>query len=248
MSIKNQKTLIISASLIIGLTVVSLFTLNIVVEKISRITPPPFAMNMQKKPPSPMGVDDALKNGFPAKQVPPNGANLGIDDQVPPKLRRPDTQIKPNNGRVRTGKDAPDIRRMQPPSNGQGGGSNDSQRRPPSPPPSTPNSPPQGAMDEQQRRMMEEDMERRREMYYDQPPPGYYAPPPGDEYYDNGYGRDGYEYDYDNYYEDMEGKKDSKAKDKKTASTTEHADEANEALEDLAYDVEDEYLQDLGEE
>lgn len=248
MNFKNQKTLIIGASVIIGLTAASLFALNIVVEKISKIEPPYVALGGAGMPPRALGIDDALK-GAPPGQTPPNGAGLGMDDQVPGKLRPSKMPPQAPNGalrRVRNGKDAPDIRRMPPPSmNGQGG--NDSQNRMPPSPPSMPSYPPQppynGSMDDQQRQMMEEEMQRRKDMYYDQAPQDYYPPPY--DYYDNGYDGEGYDYDYEGYYDNIESKASPPSIDKKTAEVDEDADYPEE---DLPEEGEDDYLQEVMEE
>lgn len=251
MNFKNQKTLILGASTIIGLTAASLFALNIVVEKISLIEPPHIALGSPRMPPRALGTDDALK-GLPPGQMPPNGAEFGMDGQVPGKLRQPKTPPQAPNGalrRVRNGKDAPDIRRMAPPSmNGQG--ANDNQNRvPPSPPsmPSYPPQPPYGSTDDQQRQMMEEEMQRRRDMYYDQTPPQDYYPPPSPyDYYDNGYDNEGYDYDYEGYYDNIESKASPPSVDKKTAEINEEDDYYPE--EDLPEEDEDEYLQEIMEE
>jgi hypothetical protein len=257
MSTKNQKTLVIFASLIIVLTAVVIISLNIIVNKISHISGPRFIMDMPGQKPPIMGTDDSLKNGPPPGMMPqaihPNpgqkdGMGRGFDNAQ-------NTMPFDMQKRVRNGKNMPDLKRMPPdqkrpgpPPGFAGPGFDDSLRKPPPPPPQNmPNKAPpynnQGAPKEEKQRALDE-MEQRRQMYYKNQPPDYYPPPPPpDDYYDNPY--DGPEdYYYDDYYydQDYEGKNDHNSNDK--PSTQAKVSDAHEEREE---DIENAHLENLDE-
>lgn len=243
MSTKNQKTLFISASVIIMLTVFSLVGLNLAVEKISNIRPP----SLNKRPPgppseNPASVDDAL--------VPMKKPGLDMKKNVPPmrdemKGFGQDRMMPVPGKRVRNGRDAPDFKQMEspmmrPPSNG-------TKREPPpsSPPPRQETSPSMPNM-EQQREMYEREMERQREMYENGPPGGYY-PPPGYEDAEDFYYEDYYDYPPD-YYEDpdLEGHLDysdeEHEEDDENTRLTDSSEAYDEEYEDeFVYDAEEDY-------
>ncbi len=171
MSIKNQRPMLISAAIIIGLTAASLIGLNLFVDHIAKLAPPSFAM----APPShqaakPASVDDSMPPSDMPGTAPPQA---GAPDRARPKpqdARQPDDAVR----RVRNGKDAPDIVRTQPPASSspaQNGGQQSGRSGPPPaygypPPPPYPTDP-------QER----EQFERMMEQYG--PPPGYYPPQGG---------------------------------------------------------------------
>jgi hypothetical protein len=227
MSIKNQKTLLISASLIIGLTLLILFGLNYIVEKISQ-TPPSPTFSSPLPPNNMPGIDDALDQKKPSKFDMPSNGKPFIDDQARPPVRmwQPDKKRMPNKvmRRVRNGKDAPDLKRTRPRA---GQTKEDMYRgRPVTPPPMQNNGyypppmqvPDNAQLDPKEREMIEREIERRRELFYG-PPPEYYPPPGYENDYDDGTIEDRYDYDYDYEYEPgLEGNNLDKPKDIKTAS------------------------------
>lgn len=238
MSIKNQRPLFISAAVILGLTIASLFGLNLFVDKISRLTPPSIAM---AEPPRRVGVDDAIdKPKPPAFGMPPEGVARPEPD-LRPKHKMPDMRDRqPDDAvrRVRNGKDAPDLRRTQPrPPNGKDdAAAPPSQKGPPTMPPNMNGGfyppfeiPPGVKLDPKERERIEQELERRRQMYFNGPPPDYYPPPPyqqedqqnGPGGYDNGYDYRNQDY-YDEYepdYGDLDSKLENPAlKNEKTAA------------------------------
>lgn len=187
MGFKNQKTLFISAFAIIFGTVLGLVALNYTVEKISKITPPTFAM-AEPAPRAPMRDMGADRLG---KRKRPPGPDAGGPDMQP---------FKPFNGqgqrmppppagalrRARSGQEPADIERSPEPNR------NEIPNHPPmyQPPPGYP--PPQDP------RMNDMD-----DGYYDGPPP-YYPPPYGDydeDYYPPPY--EDYGYDPESYLDDI---------------------------------------------
>jgi hypothetical protein len=263
MNNKSQKTLLISALVIICVTVVGLIGLRLAVEKISRMSAPPMALMV---PPPNLrdmnGTEDAVEDKnraampeFPPPMPPrPNG---GRDDKHQRRPMRPDGNNR--NGkdvyrRMRNGKDAPDIRRTTPPFPG----TDDSARNmPPGYPPNMPNgyAPPSPSnMTQEEREMFEKEMERRRELYFGSPdgaPSQDYYPPPPPPYYDDSYDpyqdseEDYDEYDFESPYYDPgyegrnhhEDKKDVKTADMIETAEWEYGDEMG-----LEEDMADYYL------
>lgn len=203
MNRKDQKILVIFSSVIIGLTIISILSINIIITKIADI-PPTIAFKMPPNDPSTM-LDDSKK--LPPLEIPKKMES--IDDQfMPPKIEEAPFR------HMRNGKDMPDIKRMPSP--------------PPSPPPIAPppidkRTPPPHKAYEQPvpyDPRYEEDMDRRAPANYDYPPPPYYPPPPPPDYYDNGYDYDN-DY-YEDYYEDLESK--IEIRTKKLANLNEHSE------------------------
>lgn len=250
MSSKNQKTLVISASVIVGLTAAALIGLNFLVDSISQIPQPSLAGGK-----FPNTTDDQLKKGKQQLDDP----NLAPDDGLempPPGLKdRPDPMN--GRGRVRNGKDDPNLRRAPPPPMGRDDAVPNGQR--PKMPEGAPPMPPASrGLTPQEQAEVEEEMERRREMYYggggNAPPPGYYPPPPDyEDYgrgyeYDNGYPAEDYnynDYDYDYFDPDYDGKRPTR-NDRKIAD--ERNRNAREEVINELEEVEDDYVDDGYEE
>lgn len=213
MSIKNQRPLFISAAIIIGLTAASLVGLNLVVDHISKLSPPAIAMaEPPRRPKAPIGSDDAIEKmkmppAMPTEIPRPDMMDPRMKPRIPaPGERAPDDAMR----RIRNGKDAPDIKRTQPPtppsppSNGRDDAQNGQRAMPGNPPPGY--YPPPYPMDPKEREQMEKMMQQG-------PPPGYYPPPgyfqqPPPYQQEAPYGRDPYDQGYDNpddfYYDEYE--------------------------------------------
>jgi hypothetical protein len=257
MSIKNQRPLIIFASVIIGLTVASLFGLNLLVDHIAKISPPSIPMAAPARPPTAegLGADDAIDRGQPPSPIPPGFQGRPPRPDMMQRPKMPDMRDRPTEDamrRVRNGKDAPDLRRTAPRApNGRDDAAIQKNGMPAYPqdmangyyPPPYQMQPPQ--MDPKERERIEQEMQRRREMYYSAPPPGYYPPPyqPEDSY--NGQNYDPYE--YEDYYEDYDGYEDWESK---YEVLDDDSEKTAEKLGDYVYDqeVEDEGDRDVVEE
>ncbi|HXW53383.1 MAG TPA: hypothetical protein VEL47_04670 [Myxococcota bacterium] len=267
MSAKNQRTLFISAFVIIALTIVGLASLNFAVEKISQIKPPTIAMAEPKK-----STDDMLGGPKNAREnkAGPNGLQSGMPKNFdmgmhPPGFmqNRPPMMPPDMQKRLRNGRDAPDMRRAKPPTGSfMGGDSRGPNQGPPTrdtrdrnmmPMPPMPDF---NRMSPAEREQFEREMERRREQFFGspdhQPPPGYpppyYPPPPGYDGpggYDGGQGYDDY-YDGDYDYEgDMEGRRFEPRPDpKRDVRLSDYAEELDYDEEDPDYGPEDEYYLD----
>lgn len=273
MSFKSQKNLFISAFVIVGLTVASIFALNYTVEKISEVTPPPYAMSEPVPPSKNMrGTDDAFNRGEPnepkmpmdrahEQMMPPEHMRKGQDRMMPPNMgmgrppEMPDGPPKDAFRRVRGGKDAPDLKRARgaPPPAAKDDAAGNQKREPPRPTDmrdrntSPPPFPDGRNLDPAEREMMEKELERRREMFFDSPngpPPGYYPPPGYDRPdYDYGGGQED-SYDYD-YDPDIEGKREDP--EQETRKTTEVLENPHTDSED-GPDIVDEYIYEYFEE
>jgi hypothetical protein len=254
MSIKNQKTLFISAFAIIALTVVGLIVINYVVEKISQITPNSFVQIPSRQPANMHSTDDAINNKKAPFDMPYNDGPSGLHNQPPPGFFRADGREKPPPDvmrRMRHGKDTPDIKRMNPHPPKVDRADSDQRATPrypsdiPNPrsmPPTIPNGTRPNPAD---RESIEQEMQRRRELFYgppDGPPPGYYPPSGFDDL-------NGPEDDYD-YDADIEGRR--KDIDTQNPTTTKLTSASDLDVEDYEDDgdytfLEDEYLFDYVE-
>lgn len=210
MSIKNQSRLTIFASVIIGVTVLALFGLYFLVEKISLTKTP--QMTMQMPPPGP---PPGLEDGMKAKAKGQRATSDSFDDAVPPPRKAKADAAPSPARRVSNGKNDAAMEQKQPNMNAPRGGM-PMQGMPPGMPPHMqngyyPGGPPPFPpnVDPQQRAFYEQEMERQRQMMMQGPPEGYPpypyypgGPPPMDyeDSYDRGpYGGpdDYYDYDYD---------------------------------------------------
>lgn len=216
MNRKDQKIIVIFSSIIIGLTVISIISINIIITKIADI-PPTIAFKMPQSETSTI-VDDSKK--LPPLEIPRKMES--IDDQfIPPKIEEPPFR------HMRNGKDMPDIKRMPTPPSPPIAPPID--KRPPTPPKAYEQPIPYDPR-------YEEGMNQRDPKNYDYPPPPYYPPPP--DYYDDRYD---YDYDYDNYedyYDDLESK--IEIRNKKLADSNENM----EIIDNVDMIEEDEYILD----
>jgi|GEM_PF-4275734 len=124
MSIKHQRTLLISAVIIIAVTGVGLVFLNYAVDKISQINPPSIAT--AAKPHATIASEDmaVIDNGAsgakkPVMDLQQRGMMPPFDGQAhPPRMPNRGGIAPPfdGQGRIRNGKDAHDLRRLKQPS------------------------------------------------------------------------------------------------------------------------------------
>lgn len=254
MSIKNPSRFAIFASVIIGVTVLSLVGLYFIVDKISKSTPPSMTVRMPKPGP-PSGLDDSL-NREKQKSYSQQGTSDTFEAPTDfPASYRESTPDSPKRRRSSGGMG----QGLNTPSHPMGGqyppgmpmGMPPNMQNGYYPPPSFP-----GNMSPQDQALFEQEMERRRQMMMDQAPQGYPYPGP-QEMMDDSYGPPYYEPPYygppeDYYYDpDYQSKNDKTDKPLENElvqlADVEHIDEMvdDQALEEAPANddfVEDDYL------